>query len=172
MFIIHLSILSCFSYVWLFVNLRTIAHQAPLSTGFSRQEYWSGLPFPSLGDLPNPEMAPRPPTLQPSSLLYEPLGKFFHIFFSQEIYCLTEEGSANMTASPSRFQAHIKLYFWKFKCSFPFLLFFFYLSYSRRNIHHFLSRVGNIYSLHFYNLFIGYILKKKTMQHYNLRMRM
>ena len=42
----------------------TVAHQAPLSMGFSRQEYWSGLPFPSPGDLPNPGIEPRSPTLQ------------------------------------------------------------------------------------------------------------
>ena len=46
--------LSCFSYVLLFVTPWTVAQQAPLSMGFSRQEYWSGLPFPSPGDLPNP----------------------------------------------------------------------------------------------------------------------
>ena len=39
----------------------TVAHQAPLSMGFSRQEYWSGLPFPSPGDLPNPGMEPVSP---------------------------------------------------------------------------------------------------------------
>ena len=44
-------ILSCFSSVQLFATLWTVARQAPLSTGFSRQEYWSGLPFPSPGDL-------------------------------------------------------------------------------------------------------------------------
>ena len=44
--------------------LQTVARQAPLSMGFSRQEYWSGLPFPSPGDLPNPGLEPRPPTLQ------------------------------------------------------------------------------------------------------------
>ena len=53
-----LYILSCmlsrFSGVQLFVTPWTVAHQAPLSMGFSRQEYWSGLPFPSPGDLPNP----------------------------------------------------------------------------------------------------------------------
>ena len=38
-----------------------VPHQAPLSMGFSRQEYWSGLPFPSLGDLPNPEIEPESP---------------------------------------------------------------------------------------------------------------
>ena len=41
-----------------------VACQVPLSMGFSRQEYWSGLPFPSLGDLPNPETEPRSPALQ------------------------------------------------------------------------------------------------------------
>ena len=45
--------LSHFSHVRLFVTLRTIAHQAPLSMGFSRQEYQSGLPFPPPGDLPD-----------------------------------------------------------------------------------------------------------------------
>ena len=41
----------------------TVAHQAPLSMGFSRQEYWSRLPFPFLGDRPNPRIKPRPPAL-------------------------------------------------------------------------------------------------------------
>ena len=46
----------------------TVAYQAPLSMGFSRQEYWSGLPFPSPGDLPNPGIEPRSPILQADSL--------------------------------------------------------------------------------------------------------
>ena len=46
----------------------TVACQVPLSMGFSRQEYWSGLPFPSSGDLPNPGIEPRSPTLQAVSL--------------------------------------------------------------------------------------------------------
>ena len=46
--------LSHFSHVRLFVTLWTIAHQVPLSMGFSRQEYWSGLPCPPPGDLPQP----------------------------------------------------------------------------------------------------------------------
>ena len=45
-------VLGCFSYVWLFAMLWTIAHQAPLSMGFSRNEYWNGLPFPSPGPRP------------------------------------------------------------------------------------------------------------------------
>ena len=60
-----------FSHVRLFVTTQTVAHQAPLSTGFSRQEYWSGLPFPPPGDLSNPGtelLSPVSPALA---------GKFF-----------------------------------------------------------------------------------------------
>ena len=46
----------------------TGAHQAPVSMGFSRREYWSGLPFPSPGDLPDPEIEPKSPALQAGSL--------------------------------------------------------------------------------------------------------
>ena len=53
----------------------TVAFQAPPSMGFSRQEYWSGLPFPSTGDLPNPGLEPRFPTLQADTLPSEPPGK-------------------------------------------------------------------------------------------------
>ena len=53
----------------------TVAHQAPLSMGFSRQEYWSGLPFPSPGDLPNPGVQPGSPALWADSLPSEPPGK-------------------------------------------------------------------------------------------------
>ena len=52
------------SHVLLFATLWTVAHQALLSTGFPRQEYWSGLPFPSPGDLPDPEIEPKSPALQ------------------------------------------------------------------------------------------------------------
>ena len=53
----------------------TAAHQAPLSMGFSRQEYWSGLPCPPPGDLPNPGTEARSPALQADSLPREPPGK-------------------------------------------------------------------------------------------------
>ena len=53
----------------------TVACRAPLSMKFSRQEYWSGLPFPSPGDLPDPEIEPRSPALQADSLLTELCGK-------------------------------------------------------------------------------------------------
>ena len=52
------------SHVQLFATRWTVAHQAPPSMGFSRQEYWSGLPFLSPGDLPNPGIKPRSPALQ------------------------------------------------------------------------------------------------------------
>ena len=51
------------SHVRLFVTQWTVAHHVPLSMGFSRQEYWSGLPFPSPEDLPNPGIEPRSPAL-------------------------------------------------------------------------------------------------------------
>ena len=65
---------SC-SVVWLFVTPWTIAPQAPRSMEFSRQEYWSGLPCPSPGDLPDPEIKPGSSTLQADSLPSEPPGK-------------------------------------------------------------------------------------------------
>ena len=64
-------VLSGFRCVRLLATVWTIAHRAPLSLGFSRQEYWSGLPFPSPGDLPNPGIEPKSPAasaLQPDSL--------------------------------------------------------------------------------------------------------
>ena len=64
-----------FSHVWLFATPWTVARQAPLSLEFSRQEYWSGLPFPSPGDLPDPGIKPGAPVLQVDSLPSEPLGK-------------------------------------------------------------------------------------------------
>ena len=60
------------SRVRLFATPRTAAYQAPLSMGFSRQEYWSGLPFTSPGDFPNPGIEPRSPTLQADALTSEP----------------------------------------------------------------------------------------------------
>ena len=63
------------SHVRLFVTLWTLVCLDPLSMGFPRQEYWSGYPFPSPGDLPNPGFEPRSPALQEYSLLSEPPGK-------------------------------------------------------------------------------------------------
>ena len=68
----------CWSHgnVRLFATPWTIAHQAPLSMGLSRQEYWSGLPFPSPGDLSNPGIKTRSPALQANSLPSEPCKRW------------------------------------------------------------------------------------------------
>ena len=63
------------SHVRLFVTPWTVAYQAPPSMGFSRPECWSGLPFPSSGDLPNPGIEPGSPAMQADALLSEPPGK-------------------------------------------------------------------------------------------------
>ena len=63
------------SHVRLFVTPWTVAYQGPLSMGFPRQEYCSGLPFPSPGDLPNPLIEPESPTLKADALPSEPPGK-------------------------------------------------------------------------------------------------
>ena len=69
------SVLSRSSCVQLFATPWMVAHQAPLLMGFSRQEYWSGLPFPTPGDLPNPVIKPMSPTLWGVSLPSELQGK-------------------------------------------------------------------------------------------------
>ena len=58
--------------VWLFATPRTVTHQAPPSMEFFRQDYWSGLLFPSPGDLPDPGIQPGSPTLQSAALPSEP----------------------------------------------------------------------------------------------------
>ena len=67
------------SHVQLFSTPWTVARQAPLSLGFSRQAYWSGLPRPPPGDLPNPGIEPRSPAWQVHSLPAEPQGKLLWI---------------------------------------------------------------------------------------------
>ena len=63
------------SRVRLSVTAPTLAHQGPPYVGFSRQEYWSGLPFPSPWDLPDPGIEPGSPALQADSLPSEPPGE-------------------------------------------------------------------------------------------------
>ena len=67
--------LNSLSHVWLFATAWIVAHQAPPSMGFSRQEYLRGLPFPSLGDLPNPGIEPTSPASQADALPSEPAGR-------------------------------------------------------------------------------------------------
>ena len=70
------------SHVWLFATPWTVAYQAPPSMGFSRQEFWSGLPFPSPGDLPNRGIEPRSPTLEADALTSEPPGKPINVILN------------------------------------------------------------------------------------------
>ena len=74
------------------VNPWTIACQAPLSMGFSRQEYWSGWPYPSPGDLSNPGIEPGSPALQADSLPAELQGSLKYVRIALGIYicvCIT-----------------------------------------------------------------------------------
>ena len=72
---LNISEVKLLSRVQLFVTPWTVAYQSPQSMEFCRQKYWSGLPFPSPGDLPNPGIKPRSPTLQADTLLSEPPGR-------------------------------------------------------------------------------------------------
>ena len=67
------------SRVSLFATPWTVAYQAPPSMGFTRQECWSGLPFPSPGDLTDPGIKPGSPALQADTLPTEPPGKLVHV---------------------------------------------------------------------------------------------
>ena len=71
------------SRVRFFATPWTVAHQAPPSMEFSRQEYWSGVPFPSPGDLPDPGIEPGSPALQADALPSEPPGN--PIYFIKEV---------------------------------------------------------------------------------------
>ena len=82
------------SHVQLFVTPWTVAHQTPPSMGFSRQESWSGLPFPSPGDLPDPGIEPRSPTLQADNLTSEPPGN------DKGAYIQISLGSATLHPAP------------------------------------------------------------------------
>ena len=74
------------SRVWFFVTFWVVAYQATLSMGFSRQKYWSGLPFPSPGDLPSPEIDPRSPELEADALTSEPPGRSASFFLQWFIF--------------------------------------------------------------------------------------
>ena len=82
------------SHVWLFMTPLTVAYQAPLSMGFSRQEYWTGLLFP--GDLPDPGIKPRSPALQKDSLPSESPGKPIFIMYPFKSWALPHMGALKM----------------------------------------------------------------------------
>ena len=72
---VQFNVVQSLSHVQLFATPWTVAYQASLFMGFSRQEYWSGLPFTSPGDLPDQGIEPGSPALQADALLSEPPGK-------------------------------------------------------------------------------------------------
>ena len=95
------------SHIWLFATLWTIACQVPLSMGFSRHEYWSGLLCSPPGDLPNPGIKSRSPALQADSLPAKPQGKprlmsdkmIFHFIWVENRYMCVFLGGKNHSFS-------------------------------------------------------------------------
>ena len=76
-----------FSHVWLFASPWAVARLAPLSVEFSRQAYWSGFPFPSPGDLPNPG-------IEPGTQVSHIAGRFFTIWATREVLVITCKGNS------------------------------------------------------------------------------
>ena len=88
------------SRVRLFATPWTVAYQAPPTMGFSRQEYWSGVPFPSSGDLPNPGIEPRSPALQTDALPSEsPVSQWTKPKYQQYIHTHFRQLFPNSTCS-------------------------------------------------------------------------
>ena len=90
----------------------TGAHQAPLSLGFSRPDYWNGLPCPPPGDLLNPGIKPRSPLLQADALLSEPPGKpllWVKILLKSSSRWTHTEGKLNLARSPGQVPNHVPI---------------------------------------------------------------
>ena len=104
-FMIYYMLWCTLSHIWLFVTLWTVGHQAPLAMEFSRQEYLSGLPFPSPGYLPNPRIKPTAP-VSPALA-----GRFFTTAPLEKPYDSMDVGSL-ISGSPAFSKSC--LYIWKF----------------------------------------------------------
>ena len=111
------------SHVQLFATPWTVALQGPPSMGFSRQEYWSGLPFPSPGDLPDPGIEPRSPAFQADALTSEPPGTLspmmFYMFceftwFAYERVCVLSRSVVSDSLWPRGLQPTRRLCPWDF----------------------------------------------------------
>ena len=103
------------SRVWLFVTPQTVTHQAPLSTGFSRQEYWSELPFPSPGDLSNSGIKPMSsvalalqadssPVESVVSVQFSSVQSLSHVRLFATPWIAAHQASLSITNSPSSFK--------------------------------------------------------------------
>ena len=81
---IHLHVHACISCSLMSKSVTpwTVAHQAPMSMGFSKQEYWSGLPFPPPGDLPDPGIEPVSPTMEADSKIFKDKDRICPVFGS------------------------------------------------------------------------------------------
>ena len=90
------------SHILLFETLWTVAYQAPPSMGFSRQEYWSGLPFPSPGDLPDPGIEPGSPALRAEALISEPPGKPWMVNFSRKNFHVRSHNTLNLAGKKKK----------------------------------------------------------------------
>ena len=95
--VVVVAVVQSLSRVWLFATPWTVARQAPLSMGFSRQDYWSGSPFPSPGDLPDAEIEPVSPALVGRLFTTEPPGKFYLVAISPY---MANEGDILIHPSP------------------------------------------------------------------------
>ena len=95
---VKVKVKSSFSRIQLFATPWTVAYQAPPSMEFSRQEYWSGLPFLSPGDLPNPGFEPRSPALQADTLLSKPPRKPSKVVVDASVW--VESAAVFQTTSP------------------------------------------------------------------------
>ena len=94
--------LSC---VRLFTTLWIAAHQAHLSMGFSRQEYWSRLPFPSPGNLPDPGIEPRSPALEADALSSKPVIAYFINFKKTALIFKSHQIRSDQSLSLVQFSA-------------------------------------------------------------------
>ena len=108
---LHACLLSRFSRVRLFQTLWTVAHQAPLSMGFPRQEYWSGLPLPFPGDLPDPGVEPRFPHCRQIVYHLSHQGSLIHCEIITTISLLTIHHRTTLFIVSATFQYTIK-YYW------------------------------------------------------------
>ena len=108
----RLLLLLSHSHIRLFAIPWAVACQAPLSMGFPRQEYWSGLPLPSSGDLPNSGIKPVSPVVAGRFFTPEPLGKSLYSLSKFQLYNVVL--SAIVTMLHIRSSDLIHLYSWKF----------------------------------------------------------
>ena len=101
--------LSCFSCVQLFATPWTVAHQAPLSLGSSKQDYWTGLPLPSLGDLHDPGIEPMSPASPALAGRFFTTSATWEVVLKSTMYKLYISGSKGVGVGGTLFVLNHKL---------------------------------------------------------------